>query len=53
MIYDEQTKRWYLNESHMNTCKAGLARNASLQMRLPLQPDAVVEQAKRWNEMPK
>ena len=47
MIYDKTTNRWYLNESHMNACKAGLERNASLLMRLPLQPDAVAEQAER------
>jgi hypothetical protein len=53
MIYDQTTQRWYQNESHLNACKAGLERNQSLQMRLPLHPNAVAEQAENWNAMPK
>ena len=53
MIFDKETNRWYLNESHLNACKAGLERNARLQKHLPLQHSAVVEQAARWNAMKK
>lgn len=46
MIYDEETKRWYLSDAHKVSCKRGLEENDRLIRRLPLSHEQVVEQQK-------
>ena len=51
MIYDEETKRWYLNEFHLQQCKAALASNERLRERRPLSHEEVVALVERWYAM--
>lgn len=49
MIYDEETKRYYLTDFHMKNSKAGLKANEEWQKHFPLSREEVFEQARKWN----
>lgn len=51
MIYDEQTKQWYLNEFHLERCRRGFESNERLKKRLPLSHEEVVALVERWYAM--
>ncbi len=51
MIYDKETNRYFLNEFHLEHYKACLRANENLRKRLPLSPEEVAANQRRWNAL--
>ncbi len=51
MFYDKETNRYFLNEFHLEHYKACLRANENLRKRLPLSPEEVAANQRRWNAL--